>query len=194
MNLPNKLTIARVCMIPAFVVVLQIGISADLQVSMYIYRLVATGIFILAAATDWLDGFLARKLNLITDFGKFMDPLADKILVMAAMVYLVVLGDIEPWVLIIIEGREFIIAGVRMVAASNNVVIAAGIWGKLKTIVQMIMIPVVLLDTQHFLPETLHAVFNITGQVLIYAAVALTVISAASYIWHNKSVFKKEVA
>ena len=123
-----------------------------------------------------------------------MDPLADKILVMAAMVYLVVLGDIEPWVLIIIEGREFIIAGVRMVAASSNVVIAAGIWGKLKTIVQMIMIPVVLIDTQHFLPEILHTIFEITGQVLIYAAVALTVISAVDYIWHNRAVFKKEAA
>ena len=183
MNLPNKLTIARVCMIPLLVAVLQIGLAADFGFSMETARYIAVAIFLTAAATDWLDGYLARKMNLVTDFGKFMDPLADKILVMAAMVYMVVLGDIGAWVLVLIESREFIIAGVRMVAAGKNVVIAAGMWGKLKTVVQMIMIPIVLLGIDN-------PVFSIIGTVLIYMAVALTIISAIDYIWRNKSVFK----
>ena len=185
MNLPNKLTIARICLIPLMAAALQLGL-ADFGPSLQTARYIAVGIFILAAATDWLDGFLARKMGLITDFGKFMDPLADKILVMAAMVYMVVLGDIAPWVLILIESREFIIAGVRMVAANKNIVIAAGFWGKLKTIAQMIMIPVVLTGIQH-------PVFIVLGTILVYAAVILTIISAVDYIWHNRDLFKREL-
>ncbi|MCL2396649.1 MAG: CDP-diacylglycerol--glycerol-3-phosphate 3-phosphatidyltransferase [Defluviitaleaceae bacterium] len=187
MNLPNKLTLARIAMIPIMVVVLQLGMAADFGPSLQTARYIAAAIFILAAATDWLDGYLARKMGLITDFGKFMDPLADKILVMAAMVYMVVLGDISPWILILIESREFIIAGVRMVAAKKNIVIAAGIWGKIKTVAQMIMIPTVLFN----LP---HSAFDIISQILIYAAVVLTIISAIDYIWHNRALFEKELA
>jgi len=183
MTLPNKLTIARICMIPFMVATLQIGMANSIALPLETARLIAVGIFVLAAFTDWLDGYIARKHNLTTDFGKFMDPLADKILVMAAMVYMVVLGDIGPWVLILIESREFVIAGVRMVAASKNVVIAAGLWGKIKTVVQMIMIPVVLADLP--IPG-----FNILGQILIYAAIAFTVISAVDYIWSNREVMK----
>ena len=176
-------------MIPFLILVLALGMMDGFELSLPTARFIATGIFVLAAATDWLDGYLARKLNQTTDFGKFMDPLADKILVMSAMVYMVVLGDIGPWVLILIESREFIIAGVRMVAANKNIVIAAGLWGKLKTIAQMVMIPVVLLNVQHPYFAT---AFHIAGQVLIYASVALTIISAADYIWHNRAVFKEE--
>ena len=187
MNLPNRLTIARVCLIPFFVAALQIGMAADFGFSLDVGRYIAVGIFVAAAATDWLDGFLARKMNLVTDFGKFMDPLADKILVMAAMVYMVVLGDIGAWVLILIESREFIIAGVRMVAANKNVVIAAGLWGKLKTVAQMIMIPIVLLNIQN-------NAMQIIGQTLVFVAVGLTIISAADYIWHNRKVFQGEMS
>jgi len=187
MNLPNKLTIARVCLIPLFVAALQIGMAADFGFSLEVGRYIATAIFVIAAATDWLDGFLARKMNLVTDFGKFMDPLADKILVMAAMVYMVVLGDISAWVLILIESREFIIAGVRMVAANKNIVIAAGICGKLKTVTQMVMIPIVLLNIQN-------NVVQIIGQVLVFVAVGLTVISAIDYIWNNRKIFQGEMS
>ncbi|MCL2573812.1 MAG: CDP-diacylglycerol--glycerol-3-phosphate 3-phosphatidyltransferase [Defluviitaleaceae bacterium] len=183
MNLPNKLTIARVCMIPFFILVLQAGMLENIPLPPETARLIAMGIFILASITDWLDGFIARKYNLSTDFGRFMDPLADKILVMSAMVYMVMLGDIGAWVLILIESREFLISGVRMVAATKNTVIAASIWGKAKTVVQMIMIPVVLAD----LPNQF---LDIAGTILIYAAVALAVISAIDYIRKNIGVLR----
>ncbi|MCL2375991.1 MAG: CDP-diacylglycerol--glycerol-3-phosphate 3-phosphatidyltransferase [Defluviitaleaceae bacterium] len=183
MNLPNKLTIARISMIPFMIAALQMGMAESIALPLETARLIAMGIFILAAVTDWLDGHIARKYNLVSDFGRFMDPLADKILVMAAMVYMVVLGDIGPWVLILIESREFIIAGVRMVAANKNIVIAAGLWGKIKTVVQMVMIPVVLADLPHIF-------FDIIGQILIYAAIVFTVVSAVDYIWNNRGVLK----
>lgn len=183
MNTPNKLTIARICMIPFLVAALQAGLSENIALPLETARLIAMGLFILAAITDWMDGYIARKRNIATDFGRFMDPLADKILVMSTMVYMVVLGDISPWVLILMESRELIISGVRMIAANKNVVIAAGITGKIKTVVQMIMIPTVLAN----LP---HPFFNIIGQILIYAAIALTIISAVDYIWNNKGVLK----
>ena len=190
MNIPNKLTFARVCMIPAFVVILTLGISDNCSLSLYNARLIATVIFIIASITDWLDGYLARKLNQTTDFGKFMDPLADKILVMSAMVYLVVLGDMSPWILIVIESREFVIAGVRMVAANKNIVIAASFWGKLKTIIQMIMIPTVLAHTGF---ELFDNFTRIVGQILIVASVVLAVISALDYIRKNWQVFRGEI-
>jgi CDP-diacylglycerol--glycerol-3-phosphate 3-phosphatidyltransferase len=145
-------------------------------------RLIAVGIFALASLTDYFDGYIARKYNLITDFGKFMDPLADKILVMAAMVYLVWLGDISPWVLIIVEGREFVIAGLRMLASQKGIVIAAGFWGKIKTVAQMLMILVVL-------PAFDHPAAFLTGQILIYTCVALTLISAVDYFHKNRGAF-----
>ena len=183
MNLPNKLTITRMCMIPFMVLALHFGISEGFALELETARLIAMGIFILAAVTDFFDGYIARRRGLSTDFGRFMDPLADKILVMSAMVYMVVLGDISPWVLILMESREFVIAGVRMIAANKNVVIAAGVLGKVKTVVQMIMIPTVLAN----LP---HPFFDIIGTILIYAAIALTIVSAIDYIWNNRGVLK----
>ena len=141
-------------------------------------------IYGIAGLNDVLDGWLARKMAQVTDFGRLIDPLADKILVMAAMVYLVAFGDISPWVLILIESREFIISGMRMVAANKGIVIAAGIWGKVKTVVQMIMIPTVLIGVDHVF-------FWITERVLIYGAVLLSVISAITYIWQNKQIFEE---
>ncbi|MCL2854606.1 MAG: CDP-diacylglycerol--glycerol-3-phosphate 3-phosphatidyltransferase [Defluviitaleaceae bacterium] len=181
MNLPNKLTIGRVCMIPLFVVSLHgAGWGWYDEITA---RIIAASIFILAALTDFLDGYLARKLNLISDFGKFMDPLADKVLVMAAMVYLLWLGSIPPWVLVVVEGREFLIAGLRMLAAGKGIVISAGFLGKIKTIAQMVMIPVVLVNFDH--PAAYW-----TGIVLIYACVALSIVSAVDYMWRNRHIFK----
>ena len=173
MNLPNKLTVGRVCMIPLFVLAIHGYNFGWYELEMA--RIIAASIFVLASFTDFLDGYIARKQGLITDFGKFMDPLADKILVMAAMVYMLWLGDISPWVLVVIEGREFVIAGLRMLAAGKGVVIPAGVWGKFKTISQMMMIPLVLVNLEG-------DVFFWAGQVLVYVCVALSIISAVSYI------------
>ena len=139
MNLPNKLTLLRVIMIPIFVVVLLSSlVPAPLN------RYIAVVIFILASFTDYLDGHIARKYNLVTNFGKFMDPLADKLLVSSAMISMVSMGDIPAWIVIIIISREFIITGFRLIAVENGVVIAASWWGKIKTVSQMIMIIVVI--------------------------------------------------
>ena len=181
MNLPNKLTIARVAMVPLFMLALH-GPGFGWY-DMYTARLIAVGIFAVASLTDWLDGYLARRLDLITNFGKFMDPLADKILVMAALAYMVWLDDIAPWVLIVIQAREFAIAGLRMLAAQKNNVIAAGFWGKAKTVSQMAMIMFILPG----FAERSNGV--ILGQILIYSCVALTIISAIDYIYHNKKAF-----
>ena len=132
MNLPNKLTVLRVCMVPVFVVfMLWNGFGTA-------SKYVAAAIFILASMTDWLDGYLARKNNLVTDFGKFMDPIADKLLVCSALICLVEKGALAAWIVIIIIGREFIISGFRLIAAENGVVIAANYWGKFKTVSQMV--------------------------------------------------------
>jgi len=163
--------------------VLQAGLIDSIALSLPTARLIAMGIFILAAITDFFDGYIARKRNLFTDFGRFMDPLADKILVMSAMVYLVVLGEISPLILILTESREFVISGVRMIAANRNIVISAGVLGKVKTVVQMVMIPTVMSN----LP---HPFIYYTGRVLIYAAVVLAVVSAIDYIWNNRGVLQ----
>ena len=132
MNLPNKLTIARVIMIPFFLVFLMTDFFEAA-------RYVALAIFIIASLTDMLDGKIARKYNLVTNFGKFMDPLADKLLVCSAMIAFTGMGIMPAWIVIIIIAREFIISGFRLIAAEKNVVIAAGMSGKIKTTVQMIM-------------------------------------------------------
>ena len=140
MNLPNKLTVLRVCMVPVFVVLmLWDGLGA-------VGKYAATAVFILASMTDWLDGYLARKNNLVTDFGKFMDPIADKRLVCSAMICLVGNGSLPAWIVIIIIGREFIISGFRLVASDKGVVIAASYWGKFKTVFQMFMVILLILN------------------------------------------------
>ena len=178
MNLPNKLTILRVILIPFFVAALLWGWE-DLT-----FRLVADGIFIIASLTDMLDGKIARKYNLITNFGKFMDPLADKLLVCSALIALVDLKQIPSWIVIIIIAREFVVSGMRLVAASEGIVIAAGWWGKFKTTFQMLMIIVMVAN----LPFTW---WFILGQVLMWIAFALTLISMIDYLWKNRAVFKE---
>ena len=177
MNLPNKLTTLRVIMIPFFVFFLlwQNGENRT-------FRMIALALFIIASLTDLLDGKIARKYNLVTNFGKFMDPLADKLLVCSALIALVDLGKLTGWIVIVIIAREFIISGFRLVASDNGVVIAASYWGKFKTTFQMIMIILLVLD----LP---FKYMNIINMAVVYIALALTVISLIDYIAKNYKVF-----
>lgn len=180
MNLANKITILRVLMIPVFLIVL-FNNFFDPQVSRY----VAVSIFILASLTDALDGYIARSQNMITNLGKFMDPLADKLLVAAALISMVELQDLKAWVVIIIISREFIVTGFRVIAAADNIVIAASSWGKIKTITQMIMIVFLLIG---FKGDTLVAV----GNLLVFLSVVFTIISGVDYIVKNISVLKEK--
>ena len=176
MNLPNKLIILRTIMIPVFLIFLYIpglGMTGDV---------LAAAIFVLASFTDLLDGKIARKYNLVTNFGKFMDPLADKLLVCSALIALVDLNRIPAWVVIIIIAREFIISGFRLIASDNGVVIAASYWGKFKTTFQMIMIILLILNIDY--PYS-----NIINMVIMYIALALTIISLLDYIIKNYKVF-----
>lgn len=179
MNLPNKLTIFRVILIPFFVLFLLL--EPDNQT----FRLIADLIFIVASLTDMLDGKIARKYHLVTNFGKFMDPLADKLLVCSAMICLIEKGQLAAWIVIIIIAREFIISGFRLVAADNGIVIAASYWGKFKTVFQMLMVIVLILD----IPNQFFAVL---GTVLTYIALILTVVSLIDYIAKNKNVLKEQ--
>lgn len=179
MNLPNKLTIFRVVLIPFFLVFLYTDFWG--RGNLYI----AAAIFIIASLTDLIDGKIARKYNLVTNFGKFMDPLADKLLVCSALICLIQLESIPAWVVIIIIAREFIISGFRLIASDNGVVIAASYWGKFKTSFQMLTVIVLILNIPN-------KVFIILGTVLIYVSLALTVISLIDYIAKNKDVLKDQ--
>ena len=139
MNTPNKLTVARMIMVPFLVVFLLTGWGGEAN------RYISLILFVAASITDWFDGYLARKNHLVTNFGKFMDPLADKLLVCSAMICMIELGRLPAWFVIIIIGREFIISGFRLIAAENGIVIAANYWGKFKTVSQMIMIILLIL-------------------------------------------------
>lgn len=179
MNTPNKLTVARMIMVPFLVVFLLTGWGGEAN------RYISLLIFVAASITDWLDGYLARKNHLVTNFGKFMDPLADKLLVCSAMICMIELGRLPAWFVIIIIGREFIISGFRLIAAENGIVIAANYWGKFKTVSQMIMIILLIL---HFDLS----VFVILEQIFIWLSLALTVISLMTYIWQNRSVLSMQ--
>ena len=179
MNLPNKLTIFRVILIPFFVVFLLLDPSNQT------YRYIADAIFIIASLTDMLDGKIARKYNLVTNFGKFMDPLADKLLVSAAMICLIATGQLAAWIVIVIISREFIISGFRLIASDNGIVIAASYWCKFKTVFQMLMIIVLIANIQ--MPF-----FTVLGTILIYVALVLTIVSLIDYIVKNKDVLKEQ--
>ena len=174
MNLPNKLTTFRVILIPFFVFFM---LAPDMT---GINHYIAAAIFIVASLTDLLDGKIARKYNLVTNFGKFMDPLADKLLVCSAMICLIQTGQLAAWIVVIIIAREFIISGFRLVASDNGIVIAASYWGKFKTVSQMALIIVLIMD--------LGGVWNVVGTVLTWVALLLTVVSLIDYIAKNKQV------
>lgn len=177
MNLPNKLTILRVIMIPFFVLALLYNGGENQTL-----RYVAAAIFIIASLTDILDGKIARKYNLVTNFGKFMDPLADKLLVCSALICLVELKELPAWMVIVIISREFIISGFRLVASDNGVVIAASYWGKFKTTFQMIAVVLLIVG--------IPALSMVTTAV-VWIALVLTVISLVDYIAKNVNVLKE---
>lgn len=194
MNLPNKLTIFRVILIVPFVFMLLSGNNDYGYHHWGWYRTVfggimeytdyiALGIFIVASLTDLIDGKIARKYNLVTNFGKFMDPLADKLLVCAALMALVEMNRIPAWIVIIIISREFIISGFRLIAADNRVVIAASYWGKFKTVFQMVMVCLMIAD----IPQ-----LKLLTSLVMWVALALTVISLVDYLVKNWGVMKEQ--
>ena len=174
MNLPNKLTLFRVILIPFFVLFMLVDITAY-------DKWIALSIFIVASLTDLLDGKIARKYNLVTNFGKFMDPLADKLLVCSALICLVALTKIPAWIVIIIIAREFIISGFRLIASDNGVVIAASYWGKFKTTFQMVMICLMIADIE---------AISLITTVVMWIALILTIVSLVDYLIKNKDVMK----
>ena len=185
MNLPNKLTMMRVIMVPFFMVFAAMSHMGTPQFNAT-YALIAGILFAVASFTDFLDGYLARKNHLVTDFGKFMDPLADKMLTTAAIIYMVVDGVCSPVVLAIIMFREFAVAGVRMIAAESGTVIAANMWGKVKTVLQMVTII--------FYYFTVALTGNVLGQTcasiaywLCWLVAVVTAVSGIKYLWDNRS-------
>ena len=178
MNLPNKLTILRIALIPVFVIFMMIQAP--------LYQFLAMVVFGIASLTDLFDGYYARKHDMVTDFGKFMDPIADKLLVMAALVGLVAFGRVHFLAVMILLGREFIVSGMRLVIASKGVVLAADTLGKWKTVAQMIAL--VLILANGFLAW---AWVNTIGQILLWISVVLSVLSCIQYIWNNREVLTK---
>lgn len=190
MNLPNKLTVFRVILIVPFVVLLLGGNAGWFGNNVLISNVAALAIFIIASLTDLADGKIARKYNLVTNFGKFMDPLADKLLVCSALIALVEMGRIPSWVVIIIIAREFIISGFRLIASDNGVVIAASYWGKFKTTFQMVMVCLMLVNVPggiRWWPW-----LNVLTQVIMWIALVLTVVSLIDYLLKNKGVLKEQ--
>lgn len=175
MNIPNQLTILRVIMIPFFVFFMLSNAFGENG------KWIALIIFAVASFTDLLDGYIARKYHLVTNFGKFMDPLADKLLVSAAMVCLVETGQLAGWIVILIISREFIISGFRLIASDNGVVIAASYWGKFKTVFQMVMVGLLIADISQII---------IVTDIVTGIAVVLTIISLVDYLVKNKGVMK----
>ncbi len=174
MNLPNKLTMFRVVLIPFFVLFMLVDITR-------FDKWIALAVFIVASLTDLLDGKIARKYNLVTNFGKFMDPLADKLLVCSALICLVALSKIPAWIVIVIIAREFIISGFRLIASDNGVVIAASYWGKFKTTFQMVMICLMIADIE---------ALGLLTAIVMWVALVLTVVSLIDYLVKNKDVMK----
>ncbi|MCL2052675.1 MAG: CDP-diacylglycerol--glycerol-3-phosphate 3-phosphatidyltransferase [Lachnospiraceae bacterium] len=189
MNIPNQLTILRILMIPVFLVFM-------LGQGIPYHNWIAFTIFIVASLTDLFDGIIARKYNLVTNFGKFMDPLADKLLVCSALIALIELGRIMAWMVILIIFREFIISGFRLVAADNGVVIAASFWGKLKTIVQTVMVCMLIIVDDFaalvflLIKIDVLSILRILTEITIWAAIILTVVSLVDYLAKNWQVMK----
>lgn len=178
MNLANKITLTRILMVPVFMALMLVNFPFHMEI--------ALAVFLLASLTDKLDGYLARKYNMITDFGKFMDPLADKLLVTAAFVGLIQLGRIEAWIVFVILAREFAVTGLRSLAAAQNVIIAASNYGKIKTVIQIITIVILLLGNYPF------SLFKFPMDIImIYAALIITVLSGLDYFNKNMQVIAK---
>ncbi len=177
MNLANRITIARVLMIPIFIIILFSGINNS--------NYIAAIIFAIAAATDGLDGHIARSRNQITTFGKFIDPLADKLLVSSALICMIQLGQVPAWIVVVIIAREFTITGFRIIAASEGITIAASPLGKIKTSTQLIAIIAILIDNFPF--KYINFPFD---TIMLYIALIFTVLSGIDYLYRNREVLK----
>ena len=184
MNLPNKLTVLRVIMVPFFVFFMLTGVGGAAN------KWIALIIFCVASLTDMLDGKIARARNLVTNFGKFMDPLADKMLVSSAFICLVAQNKIAAWIVIVIIAREFVISGFRLVASDSGVVIAASYWGKFKTNFQMFAIILLMLNLGENFPAYAGGI-HIVEQILVYIALILTIVSLVDYLAKNIDVLKE---
>ncbi|MEZ7171465.1 CDP-diacylglycerol--glycerol-3-phosphate 3-phosphatidyltransferase [Sporosarcina sp. OR05] len=187
MNLPNKITVARIVLIPIFILFMVVDFGMG---TIYIggtelsfEHIIGALLFIIAATTDWFDGHLARKYNLVTNMGKFLDPLADKLLVSAALVILVELGSAASWIVIIIISREFAVTGLRLVLAGGGEVVAANQLGKIKTATQLVAISFLLLNNIFF--EAIHFPF---ATIILYIALIFTIWSGADYFYKNRRV------
>ncbi len=197
MNLANKLTIFRMILVPVMVVFAYLPIGGDVY-TVPVAMLIMDLIFIIASITDKLDGYIARSRNQVTTFGKFLDPLADKILVLTAMILLVERGLLPAWIPVIVLAREFIVSGFRLVAVEKGgVVIAASVWGKLKTVTQMIALIFAFVDVGGFFNfisgnlSGVHLVINIITSVMMAISVVATIFSGWDYVWKGRSLFKK---
>lgn len=209
MNLPNKLTVFRMILVPIFIIVGYVGILGGLNLTATF--IIMDVIFIIASITDKLDGTIARKNNLVTNFGKFLDPIADKILVISALVMLVEFGKIPAWIPIIVIVREFLVSGYRLIAVENNgQVIAANIWGKLKTVTQMVAIILIFIDKHNFFDFLIRTgsksealvtslkiymptgefIFNIIVSIMMLVSVIATIFSGWSYLKGGKNLLK----
>lgn len=197
MNLPNKITVARMLLIPIMIIVPYLGFNNILFGSVTIGSFITLIIFLIASFTDFLDGYLARKNNLVTTFGKFLDPIADKLLVLSALIMLVEQGIIPGWIPIIIAAREFIVSGIRMLAAGDGKVIAASWYGKVKTVSQMIAISLAFLSTNTFMQFTSvemgtgALILNILMSLAMVIAVLTTILSGIDYFMKSKDIVLK---
>ena len=194
MNLPNKITIARILLVPIMMLMPYIGITAKTSFGLPIVNIIILIIFLLASFTDYLDGHIARRRNIVTNFGKFLDPIADKLLVLAALVMLVEAGIIPGWIPIIIAAREFMVSAIRMLVATEGKVIAASKLGKIKTVTQMVAISLAFLDTNYFMSFVCGAltgfalILNILMSVAMILAVIATIWSGVDYFMKSKDV------
>lgn len=194
MNLPNKITVARMLLIPIMIIVPYLGLNNILFGSVTIGSFITLIIFLIASFTDFLDGYLARKNNLVTTFGKFLDPIADKLLVLSALIMLVEQGIIPGWIPIIIAAREFIVSGIRMLAAGDGKVIAASWYGKVKTVSQMVAISLAFLSTNTFMQftsvemSTGALILNILMSLAMIVAVLMTILSGVDYFMKSKDI------
>lgn len=192
MNLPNKLTIVRAAMVPVFIVFMLVPMFGN-KACTGIAAWIALAIFVIASLTDLFDGKIARKYNLVTDFGKFMDPVADKLLVCSGLICLVSLERIPAWMTILIIARELIIGGFRTVAADNGVVIAASYWGKFKTVFSMIALGLLIVIEDVYalpIPEPFGTIVYWVTQIILWISVILTVVSLVDYLYKNRKVLK----
>ena len=194
MNLPNKITIARILLVPIMMLMPYIGITAKTSFGLPIVNIIILIIFLVESFTDYLDGHIARRRNIVTNFGKFLDPIADKLLVLAALVMLVEAGIIPGWIPIIIAAREFMVSAIRMLVATEGKVIAASKLGKIKTVTQMVAISLAFLDTNYFMSFVCGAltgfalILNILMSVAMILAVIATIWSGVDYFMKSKDV------